>query len=103
VAGRAFSSWRVRMAAYTTPWALYAMTPSSQDQAENVPGVILGEARYRNFVKSYNPDALVVGGEWPWPYRICSHGGCGPGFPLIMLTVRLPRRIRHKQARATPC
>lgn len=33
-----------------------------QDQAENVPVAILGEANYRKFVSSYNPDGLIVGG-----------------------------------------
>lgn len=39
-------------------------TPPSnkQDQAENVPTNMLGEANYRKFVASYKPDGLIVGG-----------------------------------------
>jgi hypothetical protein len=29
-----------------------------------VPAAILGEANYREFVKRYKPDGLIVGGEW---------------------------------------
>lgn len=36
--------------------------PKIQDQAENVPTPMLGEANYRKFVASYKPDGLIVGG-----------------------------------------
>lgn len=36
--------------------------PIGEDQAENVPSTILGEANYRKFVASYKPDGMIVGG-----------------------------------------
>jgi len=36
--------------------------PVGEDQAENVPTSMLGEANYRKFVASYKPDGMIVGG-----------------------------------------
>lgn len=36
--------------------------PLGEDQAENVPTNMLGEANYRKFVASYKPDGMIVGG-----------------------------------------
>lgn len=34
----------------------------AEDPVENTPKALLGEANYRNFVESYNPEGLIVGG-----------------------------------------
>jgi hypothetical protein len=36
--------------------------PVGEDQAENVPTSMLGEANYRKFVASYKPDGMIIGG-----------------------------------------
>lgn len=50
----------------------FSHPPPPQDQAENVPTAMLGEANYRKFVSSYKPDGMIVGGAC---VRTCVRAG----------------------------
>lgn len=75
---------------------LIGATIKLQDQAENVPTAILGEANYREFVKSYKPDGLIVGGASN------AEGMVGRGTAPIMAYHAGLVAIWRLQAAATP-